>query len=133
MPNKKSGGKKHSSASIQRKLRHTIVPNDALRKEQLKSSIESELIKANNDGVNFAVTAMKIFTYCVLGDKFGFEHDDIEKLAKEYNSIGDIINGDYATIGDFLKILSNEYKIKFTTEELVSIDPDLAGSEFSKI
>lgn len=97
--------------------------NPALTKAKIEAGIKKSIDDAHHKGVTFAILCAKLFSYMVLSDKFGFSHDDLERFRTEFHNLGDAMFENYISIEDIMTVCLDEYKVKFTLEELQLIDP----------
>ena len=102
--------------------------NPALQKALTEKKIENALHDARQSGINWAAIAYEVMTIMVLHDKFNItDKEELKRYCKEMASISDAVTGDYATLSDFVTTLKEEANFSITEDDLVNIDPALAG------
>lgn len=70
---------------------------------------------------------IKVLFYMILSDKFGFTNEQLKDLKEKIENAADSICKEYMTFDDIVKVCRDEFGMKFTKEELISIDPALAN------
>lgn len=101
--------------------------NPAVQRAKLAANIETKLIEAHNKGVNKGCLGFEIMALMILHDKFGMEEEDIKRFANEVNYTTDSVLKKYVSIPDMIQCLHDECGFTMTDEQLIAIDPSLAG------
>ena len=109
------------------KFQHSKGINPAVQKAKLAANIEAKLIDAHNKGVNRGCLGFEIIALMILHDKFGMEEKDIKRFADEVNYTTDSVIQKYVSIPDMIKCLHEECGFTMTDDQLIAIDPSLAG------
>lgn len=99
-----------------------------MQKALTEKKIENALHDARQSGINWAAIAYEVMTIMVLHDKFNItDKEELKRYCKEMANISDAVTGDYATLSDFVTTLKEEANFSITEDDLVNIDPALAG------
>ena len=102
--------------------------NPAVQRALTEQKITNALKDARQKGIDWACLAYEIMALMVLHDKFGI--DDSEELKRyciEMNNLSDTMLGEYANLSDFVLTLHDECGFTMSEEDLIRIDPSLAG------
>lgn len=102
--------------------------NPAAQQLQLERAIKIAHKKGYQSGIDWACIAYEVMTVMVLHDKFGIEDkDELKRYCHEMGSLADCMTREYATLSDFVKTLKEECGFTLDDDDLVRIDPGLAG------